>query len=371
MVVIDRYIIVEILQTLLAVLVVLLLIFMGRYFAVYLADAAAGEIAGIVVIDMLLLRTVSAMNMMLPFSLYIAVLLAFGRFYKDSEMTALASSGVGVSRALRPVLVLSLIFTVIVAVISLWLSPWAEAKQALITATAEANSDLDGVLPGQFNPIGKRDKAVFYVEKLSNDRQAMENLFVQLEKNGQADVISARRGYKHIDQATGDQYLIFEDGYRYQGIPGSRNFTIQQYKTNAIRIEVPSLGVQRQRNRAISSRELWDSEELRQQVELQWRLSMPISTLLLAIVGVLLSKTSPRQGRFAKLFIAIMVYVIYNNLLSIARSWLEQDKLPAELGIWWVHLLLVLFIFAALYKQMVGRFSLKSARILRIPPAYS
>jgi len=368
MVVIDRYIIVEILQTLLAVLVVLLLIFMGRYFAVYLGDAAAGEIAGVVVIDMLLLRTVSAMNMMLPFSLYISVLLAFGRLYKDSEMTALASSGVGVSRVLRPVLVLSLVFTVIVAVISLWLSPWAESKQASIAAEAEANSDLEGILPGEFNPIGKREKAVFYVEKLSDDHQTMENVFVQLEKNGQSDVISAKRGYKYIEEDTGDQYLIFEEGYRYQGVPGSQNFTIQQYEKNAIRIEMPSLGVQRQRNRAISSKQLWDSDELREKVELQWRLSMPIATLLLAIVGVLLSKTSPRQGRFAKLFMAIMVYVIYNNLLSIARSWVEQGKLPPEVGIWWVHLILILFIVAALYKQMVGRFSFKSARLLRIWP---
>ncbi|NOZ54740.1 MAG: LPS export ABC transporter permease LptF [Gammaproteobacteria bacterium] len=367
MVVIDRYIIVEILQTLLAVLVVLLLIFMGRYFAVYLADAAAGEIAGVVVIDLLLLRTVSALNMMLPFSLYIAVLLAFGRFYKDSEMTALASSGVGVTRVLRPILALSLVFTVIVALLSLWLSPWAEAKRASIIAAAEANSDLDGVLPGQFNQIGKRDKVVFYVGELSDDRQTMKNVFVQLEKNGQSDVLSASQGYKYLDKETGDRYLVFEDGYRYQGIPGSRNFTIQRYQKNAIRIDAPSVGVQRQRNRAIPTNQLWRSDELREKAELQWRLSMPVSTLLLAIIGVLLSKTTPRQGRFAKLFIAIMVYVIYNNMISIARSWIEQDKLPVELGVWWVHLLLLLFIFIALYKQMTGRFFLISARLLRLP----
>ena len=126
--VIDRYLAKEVMQTLLAVLVVLLLIFMGRYFALYLADASAGKISAAIVVDMLLLQTLASLSVILPFGLYVAVLLAFGRLYKDSEMTALAACGVGIGRVLRTVLALAVLCSGVVAVLAFWGTPWAHEK---------------------------------------------------------------------------------------------------------------------------------------------------------------------------------------------------------------------------------------------------
>ncbi|MGD8571325.1 MAG: LPS export ABC transporter permease LptF [Gammaproteobacteria bacterium] len=351
--IIDRYLIVEILQTLLAVMIVLLLIFMGRYFAVFLADAAAGEITSTVVLDLLLLRTISALNMMLPFALYIAVLVAFGRLYRDNEMTALAASGVGISRVVITVFGLGLLFAIIVAFISLWLSPWAEAQRATITVESEKISIVESVLPGQFNELGKRKDAVFYVEDIKDDRKTFDNIFVQVQLDESLDVFTAQSAYIYKDQETGDRYIVLVNGYRYRGIPGQQNFVIQEYQKNAIRIVAPKISTSSRRKRHISTPELLAGAKPRDQAELQWRFSMPLSTLLLAVLGVVLSRTSPRQGRFAKLFIAIMVYVIYNNLMSIARSWVEQSKVPVEVGIWWVHLL-VFALFGLMYYQQVS-----------------
>lgn len=338
-----------------AVLFVLLLIFMGRYFAIFLADAAAGVITGGVVLDLLLLRTLSALNLMLPFALYIAILLAFGRLYKDNEMTALAASGVTTPRILLTVFMIGLLFSLVVGACSLWLSPWAEHQRSAITAESEKTSALQNVLPGQFNELGRRNDAVFYVEEISGDNKQLTNVFAQIKTKDKMDVFSANRGYQYRDEVTGDTYLVLTDGFRYQGLPGKQDYLIQEYEKNAIRIVEPSIAQKSRRNRSATTSELMDRARPADYAELQWRISMPITTLLLSMLGVLISRTSPRQGRFAKLFVAILIYIIYSNAISIGRTWVEQNKVPMEVGIWWVHILLILFICLLLYNQVTGR----------------
>ncbi|WP_455374669.1 LPS export ABC transporter permease LptF [Kaarinaea lacus] len=360
--IIDRYLISEIVQTMAAVLFVLLLIFMGRYFAIFLADAAAGEITGGVVLDLLLLRTLSALNLMLPFALYISILLAFGRLYKDNEMTALAASGVTTPRILLTVFSLGLLFALLVGMFSLWLSPWAERQRSTITFESEKSSMLQNVLPGQFNELGKRKDAVFYVEEVSDDNKQLSNVFAQIKSKDTMDVFSANKGYQYRDEKTGDTYLVLIDGFRYQGLPGKQDFLIQEYEKNAIRIVEPNITQKSQRNRSAKTSELLERGKPSEQAELQWRISMPITTLLLAMLGVLISRTSPRQGRFSKLFLAILIYIIYSNAISIGRTWIEQNKVPVEVGVWWVHLVLLIFIIGLLYNQVTGRrFRIKSA----------
>ena len=353
--IIDRYLIREILQTFLAVMLVLLLIFMGRFFAFYLADAAAGEISGGVVLDLLLLQTLGSLNMMLPFALYISILLAFGRLYKDNEMTALAASGVTISRIMVSVFMIAFGFSVVVGVVALWISPWADNQRTLIITESEKISLMEGVLPGQFNQLGKRKDAVFYVEELSEDRKQLNNVFAQIQTDGKMDVFSANKGYQYRDPETGDRFLVLVDGFRYQGNPGEQNFLIQEYKKNAIRIVEPKVSGKPRRNSSAPTTQLMSVFKPKEQAELQWRISMPIATLLLALLGVLISRTSPRQGRFAKLFLAILIYIIYNNVMSIARSWIEQNKIPVEVGIWWVHLFAFGLIALMLYYQASGR----------------
>ena len=339
----------------LAVLVVLLLIFMGRYFALFLSYAVDGDITASVVIDLLLLRTMSALNMMLPFALYIAVLISFGRMYKDNEMTALAASGVSINRVAYTIMGLGLFFALIVAVIALWISPWSEDKRKIVEIEAGKASIVESLSPGQFNQFSKRKDAVFYVGSIAEDRKSFNDVFLQLELEGKMDVYSAVKGYIHRDEETGDRYLVLVNGYRYLGNPGEQDFLIQEYEKNAVRLALPNIGKRTRRTRATPTLQLWKDAKPKDIAELQWRISLPISTLLLAMLGLVISRTSPRQGRFAKLFVAILVYVIYNNLMSIARSWVEQNKIPAEVGIWWVHLILIVIILLLLFQQITGR----------------
>ena len=342
--VIQRYIAKEVVQTLLAVMMVLLLIFMGRYFSLYLADASAGEISGGIVIKVLLLRTVTSLSVMLPFGLFVAVLLAFGRLYKDSEMTALAACGVGHGRIMSTVGFIALLCAAVVAALSFWWTPWAHEKALQVREQAQAGTVFESVSAGQFNRIGD-ERQVFYVEGLSEDHKQLQNVFVQaISENGQLDIFSARSGYQMIDPQSGARYLVLVDGFRYQGLPGSVDFKIHQYKKNAVRLEEVSATPLRRKHWSIPTENLWDSTRLSDKAELQWRFAMPLATVLLALLAVMLSRTSPRQGRFAKLFVAILIFVTYYNTLGVSMSWVQRAVIPPALGLWWVHGALIILI---------------------------
>jgi lipopolysaccharide export system permease protein len=354
-VVIHRYLAKEVLQTLFAVLLVLLLIFMGRYFALYLADASVGTISSDIVLDMLFLRTLTSFNIMLPFALFIAVLLAFGRLYKDSEMTALLACGIGPGQILKVVMVIALGCSVVVALVSFFVGPWAQEKALQVQEQARTGNVFEAVSAGQFNKIGNSSQ-VFYVEGLSEDHSQLHNVFIQSQTpDGVLEVFSARSGYQQVDATTGARYLVLVDGYRYQGEPGSVDFKVFQYEKNAVRLDDQGVTPLRRNHWSIPSRDLWNSTSSWDQAELHWRFAMPIATVLLAILAMLLSRTSPRQGRFAKLFVAILVFVTYYNSLGVAMSWIQRGVVPSFVGLWWVHLILGVLIVVLAVRHWGGR----------------
>lgn len=352
--IVSRYLTKEVLQTLLAVMVVVLLIFMGRYFAIYLADAASGEIAGEIVLEILLLRTLTALNVILPFALFIAVMLAFGRLYKDSEMVAMAACGIGPERVLGTVSVTALAASVMVTVLSFWVSPWAYEQTLQVREQAQAGTLFASVAAGQFNEIGA-DNLVFYVEELSEDRSQLRDVFIQTTTEGRLDIYSAKSGYQFTDPESAERYLVLVDGYRYQGLPGDEDYTIHEYEKNALRLKDRGVEALHRKRSAIPSGDLWSSPGLTDRAELHWRFAMPLATLLLPLLAVMLSRTSPRQGRFAKLFIAIFLFVIYYNSLGVGMSWIERGKAPVELGLWWIHGLLLLLIAVFAVRHWGGR----------------
>jgi len=359
--IIDRYLAKEVVQTMLAVLLVLLLIFLGRFFAVYLSDALAGKISAAIVLDMLMLRTVTALSMMFPFALYMAVLLAFGRLYKDNEMTALAAGGVGMGRVLRTVLGLGLLLAALVSVLSLWTTPWAHESATRLQEETAATNAFAAVTAGRFSEVGDANR-VFYVEALSEDRSELQDVFVADRRQGRLTLFSARAGYRYRDPDTGVLYLALVDGFRYEGRPGEVAFRIYRFDKHAVRLDEGEVKKMERRLWALPTGRLWGSTRLNEIAELQWRLAMPVATLLLAWLGALLSRTSPRQGRFGKLFVAILLFIIYYNTLGVAKNWIVRGVVPPELGLWWVHGVLLALLGWLTVRQIGARWLLDRLR---------
>jgi lipopolysaccharide export system permease protein len=349
--VLNRYLMREMLGTHLAVTLVLLLIIVGGTVARILRDAAEGRIPADVLLPLVALGSVQGLILLLPVSLFLALMLGLGRLYKDSEMAALQACGVGPARLYQAIAWVTAPMLVLVTVLVIWGAPLASAAIEQVRADAEQRSDLVGVSPGRFleTRVGGR---VFFIEGYTSDGSAMRNVFIHSHGPEGTEVVTARRAESQVDAVTGQRYLVLHDGRRYLGEPGQREFRILEFRTHGMRVPDPEGGRRRGALDSVPTADLVGSTRRGAQAELQWRLSMPISMILLAALALPLAHTrNPRQGRFGRLTVAIVVYVVYANFLILAKSWYANGQTPPWLGMWWVHVVLVLLILVLTWRQ--------------------
>ncbi|MCB1735061.1 MAG: LPS export ABC transporter permease LptF [Gammaproteobacteria bacterium] len=351
--VIDRYIVRETLQTWLAVTLVLMLILLSNRLAQLLAQAVAGEIDGGLVFHLLALKAISFMSLLAPMSLYLAYMLAFGRLYRDSEMSALAACGVGPARLYRSLFFVSLPVTALVVVFAFWVGPWASAQSDQVRARAENASGVAALSPGRFRETTDRS-GIIYVEHVNEVAGRIENVFISLNRRGKPMLLSSARAEQWIDPDSGDRFIVFKDGYRYEGHPGEKGFKIIQFAEHAVLMQEADPLAQMKRERSsIPSAELLSVSTRQNTAEFHWRLAGPMSVIMLTLLALPLAKASPRQGRYGKVVIGILIYIVYSNLLGIARVWIENGKAHPMWGLWWVHGV-ILLLTGALLIHMQG-----------------
>lgn len=338
MLTIDRALMRETLATSLAVMLVFVLLFVSVSLVNILAKAAVGAIPVGIVFVLLGLQTVKVFSLILPLAFFVGILLTLGRWYRDNEMTVLAACGIGLFQFLRPVLLLALGFAAVAALFAFYLAPLS------VTLIAQARSDNAGryevqeVAPGVFNEI-KDGGGFFYVEQVNKDDASLMNIFMSKQEAGRYDVLVASNGHQYVDENTGDKFLVFKNGTRYEGTPGNSDYRILNFESYAVRIEPRPPAVPVTGHDAMSAWQLLGLHDRNAQAEWQWRLAKPISLMLLALLAMVFAFTDARRGRYTGLFIAILVYFLYSNILGIGNILLKQGRVPPIVGLWWVHLL--------------------------------
>lgn len=345
--ILERYLIREIMASLLGILLVLSLIMIGQQAMLVMEKAIQGVISGSMVFEMIGLRMVSGLHMIIPFAFFLSVLLALGRLYKDSEVASMMACGSGYAPLYRGTLILASIVALLVFVMTAFLSPWTELRIEQLNIEASQQTDISKYRPGVFESSSD-GRNVLYFRDYDDKAKRMKNIFMRLQKKGdsQEQLIMAETARQEIESTRSEQILHLYNGTRYQGQVGQADYSIISFKYYQIRIPDPDLEVISRSKRSLSFKSLLQSDTPLMKAELHWRLSAPISLLILAILAIPLSHSSPRQGRYAKLFTAIMLFAVYAALMGMARIWLEQGKTPMALGFWWVHgLMLALSIF--------------------------
>ena len=361
--IIQRYFLREISVTLVAVLSVLLLIFMSKHFVRYMSDAAAGVLPTELIVQLLMLFTLSYLPLIIPFALFIAILVAMGRLYKDSEITAMEACGIGIPRIIQSTFRIALGLALLVALLSVWAAPWAEKRQYDLRDLAKVKSEFSFLAPGRFHEIRGGD-GVFYVESMSEDKQHMEKVFVFLGGEQGQNVFVAQTGFQQSEK-DGTHYIVLEDGSRFEALAEDGGFRLHRYQRSGIRVSPQDVEVGSRPLKAASNEQLFARGNAADMAEWQWRLSMPLSCVLLTILAVVMSRTNPRQGRFAKLFVALLLYIVYFYLLTMAHAWMKDEIVPAWIGMWWVHGAMLLVVLALLVKQLGVRWVLETARLKR------
>ena len=370
--IIDRYISKELLLTWLAVTLVLMLILLSGTLARLLGKAAEGSIPGDAVWPLLMFTGARYLILLVPLSLYLGVLLNFSRLYKDNEMAALGACGVGLKRLYRPLLIVAIPATLLLAYLTLFVMPWVSQQAELLKLEIENQSQLSGLAPGRFNEANNGE-AILFLQRQSDDGHVMHNVFMHQtmeEKSPSAEspveqassllklpsgkgVSAASQARENIESASsarryrdeqGRQFILFENGYTYEGLPGQADFRMIQYAQKGVYLPESEVTAQAGRKQSLPTLDLLTSDRADYTAELHWRLSLPIACFLLAILALPLSYTTPRKGRYSKLALAILIYLIYSNLLGVGQSWVEKQAVPQWLGIWWVHGVVVLLI---------------------------
>ncbi len=342
--IIDRYLLREVVGTFVGVTAVLLLILLGDQFARGLARAAADRIPRDAVIKLMGLTSIEYLSLLVPAAFFFAVMLALGRFYRDSEMAAMAACGIGTGRLLRPLLLCAGVVALGLGALSFETVPWAERLASKIKEEGQQRLQLTALEPGRFRSASG-GRLVFFAQ----DRNAageLTGVFIQRRENSTLEVVTAARASQRLDVEAGENFLILHDGIRYTGRPGSIDFTAARFREHGIPLPVPGQPTREEERRQLGTLTLMDSDLPEDQAEVQWRMSAPLSVLLLTLLAVPLARAGPRSGRYARLGFGILVYAIYSNLLGVGRSLIEEGRVPDWLGLWWVHgLVLVAALF--------------------------
>jgi len=339
----DRYLLKEVIYGWLAVTIVLWLVLISNRLVLFLSDAASGDIAASVIFKLLGLKMVWYMVHIVPFALALGVVLGLGRLYRDNEMTVMSACGVGTWRIYKPLLGLGLVVALALTWLALFVSPEVQGISNRLTLMAEEQADFTLLGAGRFNEI-QDGQLTFYAERLSADKQSMENLFIVVRGKNEADskppqLLTAKSAYRKRDSGSGDSFLVLVDGYRYEGKPGEANYRITKFSEYGVRIELPGSETIVDKRESTPTADLMKSSNLKDTAELQWRIMMPVSVIVLLLLAVPLSRSSPRQGRYGKLVMAVLLFVIYYNLMGVAEVWLKDGVVPPAIGIWWVALL--------------------------------
>ncbi|MGB5449030.1 MAG: LPS export ABC transporter permease LptF [Woeseiaceae bacterium] len=348
--ILDRYIFREITMTWLGVTMVLLLILLTNQFARVLGDVAKGKLPKDAAFDVIGLSAAQYLTVLVPIGLFLSIMLALGRLYRDSEMPAMMACRIGPSGIYRPMLWLMLPLAAAVAWLSIEGAPMALTAIDRIGAQAQREADLASIEPGRFTVFGP-DQAVVYGERVTAEGQ-MEKVFMQrLVDGGGVQVVIAERGEQLASDDENTRMLVLHNGRRYEGIPGTTRFRVVEFAEHGIPYQLPSLRTAEPRPRAMSFSRLARSRELEHLAEMQWRVSIPLATIILAILAVPLSRSQPRSGRYGRLAIGLLVFIIYLNMLSAAKAWIEQATISPTLGLWWVHGCVLLFTLSLLAIQ--------------------
>ncbi|MGH8264529.1 MAG: LPS export ABC transporter permease LptF, partial [Steroidobacteraceae bacterium] len=334
--IVDRYLLRESAQSWVAVTGVLLVILVTNQLARTLQRAAEQNLPREIVLTLIGLTTIQNLTVLMPVGLLLAIVLAFGRLYHESEIAAVQACGVGTLRFYRPVGVLAIIAVLALAWLAFIGGPGAAQQAYAMRSAAARDAQIASLTPGKFRSFGS--DAVFYAQR-ADRHGVLYDVFVERSRGDKVEVAVAERA-EHTVAADGSTHTVtLYNGTRYDGVPGEAQFRITDFQSHGIPVRLPDLTAPKGHLELVATHELLGSSNRSDQAELSWRAAAPVMAIVLAIVALPISRLRPRQGRYARVAQAILVYFVYFTLLSAGKVWIERGKMPPALGLWWVHLI--------------------------------
>ena len=314
-----------------------------------LGKAASGELPREAVLQLLGLTSIQYLTVLIPVGLLLAIMLGLGRMYRDSEMTAVMACGIGSVSLYRPLILLALVLAMFLGWLTMSVTPWSLRVAELILYSAKETMEFSSLEPGRFH--SDRDKKIVFFAEAVEEDGTLSNVFIQRRNQSSVEVSVSRKGQLTPADENGWRTMLLFDGKRYEGVPGTLAFNLMEFAEQGVPLRPAVAEARLDRPEMMDIRDLIEGDGPLVIAEWQWRLSAPITILVLTLLAVPMARTSPRQGRYAKIIFAILMYLVYSNLLGISKSWLGDDKIPVAVGMIWPHLVMVLVALVMLVVQ--------------------
>jgi len=352
--IIQRYLVKEIMLSFLGTLFVLLLIIVGNTFVRLLSEVSGGSLPVDALGKLVSLQSINAVVKLVPIALLIGMMLAFGRLYRDHEVLAMHASGIGPKQFYMGIFLFVGPLTLLMAALILFVVPNLEQASQDIKSEIKQRPEAAGIPVGEFmhtNMNGK--KLTLFVEDIDKENVVMKKVFLHLEnkknntktlteKTGEKQsedsemILTGKQALLYIDPEAGSRIFKFKDGSLYNNDRNKGEFTI--FKFAEYGLHIPALKITESKNLETKSfTNLLQNTDNKSKAEIHWRLALIFSAPVMALLAFPLSYTTPRQGRYGKLAIGILLYAVYANLIITGQSKIEQGVIPNWLGLWWAH----------------------------------
>ena len=316
-----------------------------------LGQAAGGRVPVGAVLALIGFGSLTDLAVVLTLTVFLGVLLSLSRCYRDSEMVVWFSSGLPLTAWIGPVLRFALPLTLVIAGMTLFLGPWANKQSHEYRGKLESRDDTQRVAPGVFRESSGAQR-VFFVEVEAGEDGKVRNVFVSEEKGGRLSVVVASKGSIQTDEE-GSRYVVLEQGRRYDGIPGTPEYRTMVFDRYQLRIESGRRAAPSTRIRTKPTIELLQQPSAAGWAELSYRINTPLAALFLALLAIPLSFVNPRAGRGSNLLLAILIYLIYSNVVLVSQTWVSQEKLSFAFGLLLPHLAALALLVLFFYRRLV------------------
>ncbi|MCJ8162518.1 LPS export ABC transporter permease LptF [Acinetobacter zhairhuonensis] len=343
--IIRRYLVKQVVSTSLVVIALLTLIMMGGRLIKYFGVAAQGRLDASILFSIIGYRLPEFLTLILPLGFFIGLMLVFGRLYVDHEMAVMNGSGVSRHQLARLLIPMTLIFMLVQAGLMLWMSPWGLRQFEQLTTSQAVRTGFDLVRPKEFISSGPY---TIYAGDLSEDRRNLKDIFFyqRAEKEGKPDVMILAKEATRVEVANDSANVVdLVQGRRYEIYSGKPKYTQAEFQSYRLRLESDKEAkFESAEVEALPTGKLWQNRnDPVVASELGWRIFVPLVMIVALGLAVALSEVSPRQGRYLKLFPALLIFAS----LIVAMMAIKTRVSKQEIGVWAYPLVLFVYAIAA------------------------
>ena len=348
--IISRYLLRSLALFFLAITFVIGLLVFGNQFVLTVQESVEYGIPFAELMPLVGFNMLRDIPIILTLSFFLSIIITISQFYKNSEAVVMNSIGLGDKGFINIIQPIVIFLFLIVFFLTIFVVPWAKQHKSLAEDETINASEFSFISEGKFESF-KDGEIVFYASDSSKldsaGEQNMEEIFIYSSDNENPIIVFASEAKKYIDIKTKSTYLRLKDGVRYEGLPSNNNIKILDFEAYDLEIvsgEVIKSISNFSKIEEKNSVDLLVEGGLLANAEMQWRFSQPISILILSVFGVFLGKSSPRSGKGVNLIIGLVVFMLYNNGLLLAKTSIENGQLSPIIGMWAIHLFLIIFL---------------------------